>query len=88
MAEDKKEESAEMQGLAVKMLQARTLVISQGVTSELTQRILTQLVLLEQDDPEAPITIFINSPGGEVFSGFAIFDMLRFLFSPVQSPQL
>ncbi len=30
-----------MQGLAVKMLQARTLVISQGVTSELTQRILT-----------------------------------------------
>ena len=51
MAEDKKEESAEMQGLAVKMLQARTLVLSQGVTSELTQRILTQLVLLEQDDP-------------------------------------
>ena len=83
MAEDKKEESAEMQGLAVKMLQARTLVISQGVTSELTQRILTQLVLLEQDDPEAPITIFINSPGGEVFSGFAIFDMLRFLSCPV-----
>ena len=83
MAEDKKEESSEMQGLAVKMLQARTLVISQGVTSELTQRILTQLVLLEQDDPEAPITIFINSPGGEVFSGFAIFDMLRFLSCPV-----
>ena len=45
-AEEKKEDSPEMQGLAVKMLQARTLVISQGVTSELTQRILTQLVLL------------------------------------------
>jgi ATP-dependent Clp protease protease subunit len=83
MAEEKKEDSPEMQGLAVKMLQARTLVISQGVTSELTQRILTQLVLLEQDDPEAPITLFINSPGGEVFSGFAIFDMLRFLSCPI-----
>ena len=82
-AEEKKEDSTEMQGLTVKMIQARTLVISQGVTSELTQRILSQLVLLEQDDPEAPITIFINSPGGEVFSGFAIFDMLRFLSCPV-----
>lgn len=83
LAEEKKEESAEMQGLAVKMLQARTLVISQAVTSELTQKIVTQLVLLEQEDPEAPITLFINSPGGEVFSGFAIFDMLRFLSCPI-----
>ena len=79
MAEDKKEESAEMQGLAVKMLQARTLIISQGVTSELTQRILTQLVLLEQDDPEAPITIFINSPGGEVFQVLQF--LICFVFS-------
>ena len=37
IAEEKKEDSPEMQGLTVKMLQARTLVISQGVTSELTQ---------------------------------------------------
>ncbi len=79
----KKEDAMEMMGMAAKMLQARTLVISQQVNSELTQKLLNQLVLLEQEDPEAPITVFINSPGGEVFSGFAIFDMLRFMSCPV-----
>ena len=44
---------------------------------------MSQLVLLEQEGPEEPITVFINSPGGEIFSGFAIFDMLNFIACPV-----
>jgi len=50
---------------------------------EKTQKVLSQILLLEQEDPEAPITVFINSPGGEMFSGYAIFDTLRFVSCPV-----
>ena len=41
------------------------------------------MILLEQEGPEIPITVFINSPGGDIFSGFAIFDMLKFISCPV-----
>jgi ATP-dependent Clp protease protease subunit len=81
--EEKKDDSIDSGGLATKMLQTRTIIISQQVNSELTQKVLGQILLLEQDDPEAPIMVFINSPGGEMFSGYAIFDTLRFVSCPV-----
>ena len=81
--EEKKDDSIDSGGLATKMLQTRTIIISQQVNSELTQKVLGQILLLEQEDPEAPVTVFINSPGGEMFSGYAIFDTLRFVSCPV-----
>lgn len=81
--EEKQDDLLDSGGLAAKMLQTRTIIISQQVNSELTQKVLGQILLLEQEDPEAPITVFINSPGGEMFSGYAIFDTLRFVSSPV-----
>ena len=83
MAEEKKEENSELNGMSAKLLKARTIIISQQINSELTAKVLNQLVLLEQEDSKAAITVFINSPGGEIFSGFAIFDMLRFIECPV-----
>ena len=81
--EEKKDDSIDSGGLATKMLQTRTIIISQQVNSELTQKVLGQILLLEQEDPKAPIMVFINSPGGEMFSGYAIFDTLRFVSCPV-----
>lgn len=81
--EENKDDLMESGGFAAKMLQTRTIIISQQVNSELTQKVLGQILLLEQEDPEAPITVFINSPGGEMFSGYAIFDTLRFVSCPV-----
>ena len=81
--EEKKDDSIDSGGLATKMLQTRTIIISQQVNSELTQKVLGQILLLEQEDPEAPIMVFINSPGGEMFSGYAIFDTLRFISCPI-----
>ena len=83
MAEEKKEENSELNGMSAKLLKARTIIISQQINAELTAKVLNQLVLLEQEDSKAAITVFINSPGGEIFSGFAIFDMLRFVECPV-----
>ena len=83
MSKEKNEENKEMEDLASKLLKSRTVVISQQVDAELTAKVLSQLVLLEQEGHEEPVTVFINSPGGEIFSGFAIFDMLNFIACPV-----
>ena len=81
--EEKQDDLLDSDSLAAKMMQTRTIIISQQVKSEITQKVLGQILLLEQEDPEAPITVFINSPGGEMFSGYAIFDTLRFVSCPV-----
>ena len=83
MSKEKHKENKEMEDLASKLLKSRTVVISQQVDAELTAKVLSQLVLLEQEGHEEPVTVFINSPGGEIFSGFAIFDMLNFIACPV-----
>ena len=74
-----KDDNGDMNGMSAKLLKSRTVIISQQVNSELSAKVLNQLVLLEQEDPKQGITVFINSPGGEIFSGFAIFDMLKFI---------
>lgn len=74
-----KDDNGDLNGMSAKLLKSRTVIISQQVNSELSAKVLNQLVLLEQEDPKQGITVFINSPGGEIFSGFAIFDMLKFI---------
>ncbi len=83
MSKEKNKENKELEDLASKLLKSRTVVISQQVDAELTAKVLSQLVLLEQEDHEEPVTGLINSPGGDIFSGFAIFDMLNFIACPV-----
>ena len=83
MSKEKNKENKGMEDMESKLLKSRTVVISQQVDAELTAKVLSQLVLLEQEGHEEPVTVFINSPGGEIFSGFAIFDMLNFIACPV-----
>ena len=78
-----KEDNNDLNGMSAKLLKSRAVIISQQVNSELSAKVLNQLVLLEQEDPKQGITVFINSPGGEIFSGFAIFDTLRFIECPI-----
>ena len=73
----------ESESLAGRLLASRTIVLSGGVDAELAQKVIQQLVLLDHADPKAGITMIINSPGGEVFSGFAIFDVMLFISAPV-----
>jgi ATP-dependent Clp protease protease subunit len=74
---------AEGDALLTKMLQTRTIVISQEINEELTRRVISQLLLLESEDSAKQIQVYINSPGGSADSGFAIQDLLRFVESPV-----
>ena len=79
MSDEKHEDSLEMMSLTAKVLKSRTIIISDQVNNELAKKVLNQLLLLEQEDPQKEITVFINCPGGEVFSGFAIYDALQFI---------
>jgi ATP-dependent Clp protease protease subunit len=62
-----------------KLLKSRTVLLTGGVDTRSAKRIINNLLLLEADNPEPPITILMNSPGGSVSDGFAIFDTIRFV---------
>lgn len=61
------------------LLESRTIMLNGPVTSELAHKVNKQLFALERNDPNKPIYVYINSPGGEVTSGFSIFDTMRFI---------
>ena len=79
----KKENNEKDEGLSQKLLETRTIVISDSVDSKLADKIVRQLLIMEQMDPKAEIKIMINSPGGEIYSGFAIYDMAKFISCPI-----
>lgn len=62
-----------------RLLETRTLQLFGPVTSKLAHRIIGELLLLEAEDPNAPITVIQNSPGGSVSDGLAIYDTMRFV---------
>ena len=79
--EDKKKESAQ-DPLAEKFLKTRQIIMSGEVNEELADKIVRQLLILEADS-DKPIYFYIDSPGGDVDAGFAIFDTIRFINAPV-----
>jgi ATP-dependent Clp protease protease subunit len=69
--------------LAKQLLEGRTILLCGPVTDELSRQIMARLLVLDGQDPEKPIRVFINSPGGAVDAGFAIYDTMRFVKAPV-----
>jgi ATP-dependent Clp protease, protease subunit len=67
----------------IALLDARRIFISDAVDSESAQDIIQKLWYLELIDPGKPILFVINSPGGAVDSGFAIWDQVKMITSPV-----
>lgn len=59
--------------------ESRSIFINGVVDNELALRINRELLALEKADPVAPIIAWINSPGGEVYSGFSIYDTIQFI---------
>lgn len=55
------------------------------VTQESVNALIMQLCYLQQEDPEKEITMFINSPGGEVSSGLALYDVMKALKCPIRT---
>ncbi|MCO4761129.1 MAG: ATP-dependent Clp protease proteolytic subunit [Myxococcales bacterium] len=62
-----------------KLFKSRQIQLTGQVDEKVARAITSALLALEADDPEAPITLIVNSPGGSVTSGFAIYDIMRFI---------
>ena len=72
-----------MQSGEYRLLENRIIFVSEGINASVSKRIVSNLLAMEVAKPGAPITMYLNSPGGEVNSGYAIFDTIRFITSPV-----
>lgn len=82
--EDEEKKSEQTPGPILKqLLESRTVLLTGPVTDELSQKILAQLLVLDAQDAEKPIRVVINSPGGSVDAGYAIYDAMRFVRAPV-----
>ena len=55
------------------------------IDSNMANLIVAQLLFLEADDPDKDISLYINSPGGSVTAGMAIFDTMRYIKAPVST---
>jgi ATP-dependent Clp protease protease subunit len=62
-----------------RLLKDRIIMLGESVTSDLANLICAQLIFLEAEDPDKDIHLYINSPGGSVTAGLAIFDTMRFV---------
>ncbi|MBQ1949087.1 MAG: ATP-dependent Clp protease proteolytic subunit [Treponema sp.] len=82
--EDKKKKMPEMPDpLTEKFMKTRQIILSGEINKDLAEKIVRQLLVLESDDSQKTIYMYIDSPGGDVDAGFAIFDMIRFIKAPV-----
>lgn len=84
-ASDDQETSPMRFALAEKLFKSRQIPMFGPVDDEVAARVIAQLLALEAADPEAPITLVINSPGGSVTAGFAIYDVMRFVAPEVRA---
>lgn len=67
------------------LIESRTLMVSGPISDRLARACAERLLVMEARDPERPITVMINSPGGSADSGFAIYDLLRFVRPPIRT---
>ncbi len=62
-----------------RLLKERIIFLGTAVSDEIANLIIAQLLFLEADDPDKDITFYINSPGGVVTAGLAIYDTMRYV---------
>jgi ATP-dependent Clp protease protease subunit len=68
-----------------RLLKDRVIMLGSGIDDNVANSIVAQLLFLEADDPEKDISIYINSPGGSITAGMAIFDTMQFIRPDVQT---
>ena len=62
-----------------RLLQDRIIILSNEVNDDIASLVVSQLLFLESQDPNKDISLYINSPGGSVSAGFAIYDTMNYV---------
>jgi ATP-dependent Clp protease, protease subunit len=68
-----------------RLLKDRIVMLGSGIDDNVSNSIVAQLLFLAADDPEKDISLYINSPGGSITSGMAIYDTMQFIKPKVQT---
>jgi ATP-dependent Clp protease, protease subunit len=62
-----------------RLLRHRIIFLGQQVDDDIANRICAEMLLLSAEDPKSDISLYINSPGGSVYAGLAIYDVMQFV---------
>src|SRR4051794_38603623 len=71
--------------LAARLLHQRIIVLGTEVDDQVANRLCAQLLLLSAEDPRSDVSLYINSPGGSVSAGLAIYDTMRLIPNDVST---
>ena len=67
------------------LLQNRIIFLGTPINDQVANVIVAQLLFLDREDPEKDIQIYINSPGGQIYAGMAIYDTMQLVRAPVST---
>ncbi len=62
-----------------RLLSERIVFLGTPISDQIANLVIAQLLHLESDDPDKDISVYINSPGGDVYSGLAVYDTMQFI---------
>lgn len=82
---DKNQEGSQGTAIEKHLLESRVVMCTGPVTDKMAREVSSRCLVMEAQEPNKPITVYINSPGGSADSGFAIYDILRFVACPVRT---
>ncbi|KAJ2849124.1 hypothetical protein IWW36_002864 [Coemansia brasiliensis] len=68
-----------------RLLKERIIMLNGPVNDTQSSLVVAQLLFLEAEDPEKPISVYINSPGGSVTAGMAIYDTMQYIQCPIST---
>jgi len=68
-----------------RLLNERIVFLGTPITEDIANLIVAQLIHLESEDPDKDISIYINSPGGSVYAGLAIYDAMQYIKPDIQT---
>lgn len=67
------------------LLKNRIVFVGTPITDQTANLIVAQLLYLSNDDSDAPIQMYINSPGGQIYAGLAIYDTMQMISNPINT---
>jgi ATP-dependent Clp protease protease subunit len=68
-----------------RLLKERIIFIGGPINDQMANLVVAQLIYLESEDPDKDISVYINSPGGVIYSGLAIYDAMQYVKPPVST---
>jgi len=67
------------------LLKERIVFVGTGINDQVANLVVAQLLFLDREDPDRRIQMYINSPGGQVYSGMAMYDAMQLIQAPVST---